>query len=45
MLAIRNAAAMTHVLDGPIDPKLKLLLQRRCDQLAEYDLAEIAHFL
>jgi hypothetical protein len=45
VLSIRNAAALTHVLDGPIDPKLKLQLQRRYYQLAEYDLADIAYFL
>jgi len=45
VLSIRNAVAMTHALDGPIDPKLKLLLQRRCDQFADHDLGDIAHFL
>jgi hypothetical protein len=44
LLIIRNATAMTDVLDAA-DPDLKLLLQRRRDQLAEYDLADIAHFL
>jgi len=45
MLSIRDADAMTHVLDGPLDPTLKRLLHQRCDQIADYDLGDIAHFL
>lgn len=46
MLTIRNSAAMTQALAGPLDSKLKALLRLRCDQLAEYgeELSELACF-
>lgn len=45
MFSIRSSVAMAQALDSPLDPALKHLLQERRDQLAEYELSDIASFL
>jgi hypothetical protein len=45
MFSIRSSVTMADALDSPLDPKLKCLLRERRDQLAEYELSDVASFL
>ncbi len=48
MISIRSSADMARALEGPLDARLRGLLEQRRDQLMEhegYDLGELAHFI
>ena len=48
MITIRDSQTMEFALSCPLDPKLRMLLERRLEMLSEFsdfDLSELAHFV